>query len=142
MLLNAGAKRDGQDHHSQTPVFLASKEGNEDIVQLLVDNFVNIKIPDDMDQLPVDIAIERGHQKIVDILTNFNAKPLSSVQSTVVLPTYIQQYLGKSKNKKPVSKADVEVAHDTSMHPLLQVQSEAPPAPNRTVKKPKARRTS
>ena len=66
-----GAKRDGQDQHSQTPVFLACKEGNEDIVQLLVDNFVNIKIPDNVDQLPVDIAVERGHQKIVDTLTNF-----------------------------------------------------------------------
>ena len=142
MLLNAGAKRDGQDQHSQTPVFLACKEGNEDIVQLLVDNFVNIKIPNDMDQLPVDIAVERGHQKIVDTLTNFNAKPLSSVQSTVVLPNYIQQYLGKNKNKKPASKTEGEVAHAVSMHPLLQVQSEAPPAPNRTVKKPKAKRTS
>lgn len=108
LLLRRGAKRDLQDDNDETPLFLAVKNGQYEMAKLLLENLANSNIPNDMNQMPRDIAAERRHSNIVELLDNFRLQPLTSVTSCqasdVVLPTYVQ-HIVKKKLKTVTAKA-------------------------------------
>lgn len=73
-LLRAGANRDAQTDKEETPLFLAAKEGSYEAVRLLLDSFANRDITDHMDRLPRDIAQDRLHTDIVQLLDEYNLR--------------------------------------------------------------------
>lgn len=52
----------------ETPLFVAAKECSYEVAKLLVESYANKDIPDYLDKLPLDIAIERQHSKIANLL--------------------------------------------------------------------------
>ena len=58
----------GQD---ETPLFLAAKEGSYTVCQLLLDHYANRNITDHMDRLPRDMALDRRHHDIVQLMDEY-----------------------------------------------------------------------
>lgn len=56
----------------ETPLFLAAREGSCEAVRILLAHFANREITDHMDRLPRDIAQERMHHDIVQLLDEYN----------------------------------------------------------------------
>lgn len=56
----------------ETPLFLAAREGSCHAVKVLLAHFANREITDHMDRLPRDIAQERMHHDIVQLLDEYN----------------------------------------------------------------------
>lgn len=56
----------------ETPLFLAAREGSCEAVKVLLAHFANREITDHMDRLPRDIALERMHHDIVQLLDEYN----------------------------------------------------------------------
>lgn len=56
----------------ETPLFLAAREGSCEAVRVLLAHFANREITDHMDRLPRDIAQERMHHDIVQLLDEYN----------------------------------------------------------------------
>ncbi|XP_072925215.1 neurogenic locus notch homolog protein 3 isoform X3 [Hemitrygon akajei] len=73
VLLKNGANKDMQDSKEETPLFLAAREGSFEAAKMLLDHFANRDITDHMDRLPRDIAQERMHHDIVQLLDEYNA---------------------------------------------------------------------
>ncbi|CAB1341843.1 unnamed protein product [Coregonus sp. 'balchen'] len=71
-LLKNGANKDMQDLKEETPLFLAAREGSCEAVKILLAHFANREITDHMDRLPRDIAQERMHHDIVQLLDEYN----------------------------------------------------------------------
>lgn len=71
-LLKNGANKDMQDLKEETPLFLAAREGSCQAVKVLLAHFANREITDHMDRLPRDIAQERMHHDIVQLLDEYN----------------------------------------------------------------------
>ncbi|KAJ8389078.1 hypothetical protein AAFF_G00122840 [Aldrovandia affinis] len=71
-LLKNGANKDMQDLKEETPLFLAAREGSCEAVKVLLGHFSNREITDHMDRLPRDIAQERMHHDIVQLLDEYN----------------------------------------------------------------------
>ncbi|KAJ8254030.1 hypothetical protein COCON_G00206420 [Conger conger] len=61
-----------QDLKEETPLFLAAREGSCEAVKVLLSHFSNREITDHMDRLPRDIAQERMHHDIVQLLDEYN----------------------------------------------------------------------
>lgn len=59
----------------ETPLFLASREGGHETVKVLLDHYANRDMTDHMDRLPRDIALERRHIDIVDLLDTYKLGP-------------------------------------------------------------------
>lgn len=60
------------DLQEETPLFLAAREGSCEAVKMLLAHFANREITDHMDRLPRDIAQERMHHDIVQLLDEYN----------------------------------------------------------------------
>ncbi|XP_035254880.1 neurogenic locus notch homolog protein 3-like, partial [Anguilla anguilla] len=75
-LLKNGANKDMQDLKEETPLFLAAREGSCEAVRVLLSHFANREITDHMDRLPRDIAQERMHHDIVQLLEHHALSPL------------------------------------------------------------------
>lgn len=71
-LLRNGAKKDAQDEKGQTPLFLGCREGSNQTVRHLLVNYANRKLADNMDMTPEDIAKQRHHHDIVELLTDWS----------------------------------------------------------------------
>lgn len=71
VLLNHGANRDAQDVKEETPLFLAAREGSFQAAKILLEHFANRDITDHMDRLPRDVANERRHLDIVQLLDEY-----------------------------------------------------------------------
>ncbi|KAK5913900.1 hypothetical protein CgunFtcFv8_008384 [Champsocephalus gunnari] len=71
-LLKNSANKDMQDLKEETPLFLAAREGSCEAVKVLLAHFANREITDHMDRLPRDIAQERMHHDIVQLLDEYN----------------------------------------------------------------------
>lgn len=56
----------------ETPLFLAAREGSCEAVKVLLAHFANREITDHMDRLPRDIAQDRMHHDIVQLLDEYN----------------------------------------------------------------------
>uniref|UniRef100_U3JM68 Uncharacterized protein n=1 Tax=Ficedula albicollis TaxID=59894 RepID=U3JM68_FICAL len=72
VLLKNGANRDMQDNKEETPLFLAAREGSFEAAKILLDHFANRDITDHMDRLPRDVAQDRMHHDIVQLLNEYN----------------------------------------------------------------------
>jgi len=64
------ANKDALDAYDQTPLFLAAREGSREAVRALLDTGANRDLPDHMDRLPRDMALERLHHDIARMLDN------------------------------------------------------------------------
>lgn len=92
VLLANGADRDAKNNKEETPLFLAAREGSYECAKLLLDFHANRDITDHMDRLPRDVAIDRRHTDILDLLDNHepSAMPPSAMispSSSVLSPT-------------------------------------------------------
>ena len=56
----------------QTPLFLGCREGSNQTVRHLLVNYANHKLADNMDRTPEDIAKQRHHHGIVELLTDWS----------------------------------------------------------------------
>lgn len=74
VLLQNGANRDAQDNKDETPLFLAAREGSYEAAKVLLDHFANRDVTDHMDRLPRDIAQERLHLDIVNLLDKHHSE--------------------------------------------------------------------
>ncbi|KAK6979870.1 neurogenic locus Notch protein [Biomphalaria glabrata] len=111
-LLKHQANRDAQTAKEETPLFLASREGALESVRTLLDCYANRDLSDHMDRLPKDIALERRHLEIVDLLDNYKVAPpptadlynnvVSHKQPGFVQGQQIRQTKSKSRKKLPV----------------------------------------
>ncbi|KAL4608131.1 hypothetical protein GN956_G25171 [Arapaima gigas] len=59
----------------ETPLFLAAREGSFDVARILLDHCCSREIADHLDRLPRDIAQERMHHDIVQLLDHYNLVP-------------------------------------------------------------------
>ena len=66
----------------ETPLFLAAREGSFKTVKVLLDHYANRDMTDHMDQLPRDVAMERQHTDIVELLDNYKLASPASVHLT------------------------------------------------------------
>lgn len=133
-LLKNGANKDMQDLKEETPLFLAAREGSCEAVKVLLAHFANREITDHMDRLPRDIAQERMHHDIVQLLDEYNTvrspqghggpghhltgghtlSPLMCPPSSF-LPSLKNTPQGK-KNRRPVAKgSSLGGKHATSL---------------------------
>lgn len=71
ILLAHGANRDAQDVHEETPLFLAAREGSLQAVRALLDHAANRDITNHMDRRPRDVARDRMHLDIVELLDKY-----------------------------------------------------------------------
>lgn len=72
-LLGDGCSADLKDFLGRTPLLLATSDGNEAIVKLLLDSgTVDIDVKDERRRTPLWIASEQGHVAIVELLLNTN----------------------------------------------------------------------
>lgn len=136
LLLRRGANRDLQDNNDETPLFLAVKNGRFEMAKLLLENLANSNIPNDMNQMPRNIAAERRYGNIVELLDNFQMRPLLSVTngqtSDVVLPPYIQSMVKKNQKNLAAKSPDSEVPD----HSEVGVSERRPSSTNRPRSKP------
>ncbi|KAH9488307.1 Neurogenic locus notch protein 2 [Bulinus truncatus] len=121
LLLKNHANRDAQTAKEETPLFLASKDGAYESVKVLLDYYANRDLADHMDQLPRDVAMERHHLDIVDLLDNYQiTSPInldgrinSNIQSGPSNKHQARQTKSKSR-KKTSSTKDPLIKSDSS----------------------------
>lgn len=103
LLLAHGANRDAQDVHEETPLFLAAREGSLAAVGTLLEHGANRDITNHMDRRPRDVARDRMHMDIVELLDKYtpSAASLSSPPSLVSNPTVIGPTKPKAKRRQP-----------------------------------------
>lgn len=82
-LLRNNANRDVQDNKEETPLFLAAREGSYETVKVLLEHYANRDMTDHMDQLPRDVALERRHTDIVELLDNYKLASPASVHLAI-----------------------------------------------------------
>ena len=73
ILIKAGADINARNKYGSTPLYLASRNNNIDIVKLLLANYAIINIPDDEGYYPIDLAAEQGRLEIMKLLINSGA---------------------------------------------------------------------
>jgi len=82
----------------ETPLFLASKEGSYDCVELLLSHFANRELTDYMDRLPRDIAAAKMHRDIVDLLErSTNHMGTSHYEQTFAMNQYQKKITTKKR---------------------------------------------
>lgn len=69
LLVESGANVDIQDEDGQTILHLACIENLEGVVRFLHGTGANPNMKDKEERTPIHLATERGHAKIVDMLT-------------------------------------------------------------------------
>uniref|UniRef100_A0A673C0G3 Neurogenic locus notch homolog protein 2-like n=1 Tax=Sphaeramia orbicularis TaxID=375764 RepID=A0A673C0G3_9TELE len=140
-LLKNGANKDMQDLKEETPLFLAAREGSCEAVKVLLAHFANREITDHMDRLPRDIAQERMHHDIVQLLDEYNTvrspqghggaghhlpgghtlSPLMCPPSAF-LPSLKNTPQGK-KNRRPGAKGVLGGQHTTSLKESVKARN-------------------
>lgn len=60
-------------------MFLACREGGHETVKILLDHYANKDITDHMDRLPRDVAFERCHHDIVELLDTYKIATAATV---------------------------------------------------------------
>lgn len=110
MLICHHANVDAQDEYNQTALFLAAREGSYQVAKILLQHGkANADLPDHMERFPRDIALERQHRDISQLIDEFCHGPgtgalstltLSQASGSSVLSAHIQASAGKSRSKK------------------------------------------
>ena len=106
------ANVDAQDEHNQTALFLAAREGSYEVAKLLLQfGKANADLPDHMECFPRDIALERQHHDIAQLIAEF-AHGLAGRDGLPTLPLSQagalmnpQASSGKSRAKKGSASA-------------------------------------
>eukprot|EP00794_Sanderia_malayensis_P015632 gene15632-17210_t len=71
ILTRNGTKVDATDNKGQTALYLAAREGSLRSAKLLLLNFANRNAADNMDQSPIQVAREKGHHDIVELISDW-----------------------------------------------------------------------
>jgi len=120
-LLRHGANRDVQDDKSQTPLFLAAREGSGQVAQLLLQNFANADIADHMDCLPRDVAADRLHRDIVQLFDDYGSMGggQQAGGGMLVPPYTLQKVKHKKSRKHKIASVEADVENLNFAHQLL-----------------------
>ena len=73
LFLKAKAPLNSADNEGITPLLLAAKAGNEDIVEEMLDNGANLHLADNKGRTPLMAASAYGREEIVELLLDENA---------------------------------------------------------------------
>lgn len=67
-VLHVGANTDVMNQIEQTPLHLAAREGNGELVRFLLDKLANPNLTDQDGNIPLDLAAKREHEAVIDLL--------------------------------------------------------------------------
>jgi len=160
LLVSHGANCDAQDDRNQTPLFLAAREGSFNVASILLHHCnANVDLPDHMDCLPRDVAVQRHHMDIVKLLDDCSHLPAAHCSTSLyniehqanalppVANIILPQAAPKSRPKKCTtatqrkpSGRSVNSSADSEDDVLLRAS--ASQMQTAVLKKPKRRRTS
>lgn len=105
MLILHGANKDAQNNKEETPLFLAAREGSYEAAKILLENLANKEITDHMDRLPRDVACERMHMDIVQLLEEYiPPSPATAGILNAGTPALLLSNLLSSSSKTKVKK--------------------------------------
>ncbi|KAJ5930996.1 HET-domain-containing protein [Penicillium verhagenii] len=74
LVLDRGAEIDAKNVNGQTPLIIATENGNENIVKLLLDRGAKIDAKGDFDRSPLHFAAEKANENIVKLLLDKGAE--------------------------------------------------------------------
>jgi len=74
LLLERGADPCVRDNDGQTPLHVASHEGNTSVAQKLLNFGVDVNSPDRQGRTPLQIAVEEGHDQVEKLLLKHGAE--------------------------------------------------------------------
>ena len=77
--IDTGSDIDENGNNGETPVFIAAKEGNVDIVNILLAHGCDIEIPRTDGFTPLDVAIQENQQDVVKILSERHFQNLQNL---------------------------------------------------------------
>ena len=69
-LLEKGANANLADQNGETPLFLAVKSGNEELVRILLDHKADVTIKDNQHKTVFEYAVESNDHTIINLLKN------------------------------------------------------------------------
>ena len=72
-LLTAGANKDAPDKNGATPLHLAAKKGQKEIVEALLTVGADVNAKDNLNHTPLHFAHKRGHKEIAEALLTAGA---------------------------------------------------------------------
>ena len=99
------ANVDAQDEHNQTPLFLAAREGSYQVAQILLQlGKANADLPDHMERFPRDVALERQHRDIAQLIEEFSRGPITTMPVAAGGVPSMQVPASKSRSKKSSSQ--------------------------------------
>lgn len=106
----------------ETPLFLAAREGSYKAAKILLDHYANREIANHMDQLPRDIAAERRHGDIVQLLDEYRVTSPGAFQMQNGIPTspnglHAYMHPHKSKSKQRRNKSNMQTKDHVSYSP-------------------------
>ena len=75
MLVEGGANIEAREERGEknTPLLIAAKNGNAEIVKVLLEKKANIEARNDAGDTPLFVAAKEGHEEIVKMLLNAEA---------------------------------------------------------------------
>ncbi|XP_065317568.1 neurogenic locus notch homolog protein 1-like isoform X2 [Gordionus sp. m RMFG-2023] len=115
LLLKKGANPDAQDLKDETAIFLAAREGSYESAKiLLIDHKANTDIANNVDILPLDVAKERLHSDICQLITHKRERNITTPYDNAS-PTSQSGKTG-ANNKS--------VLCSTKLYPILESASE------------------
>jgi len=74
LLLEHGADPGVRDNDGQTPLHVASREGNLSVAQQLLEFHVDVNSHDSQGRTPFQLAVEGGHDKVEELLLEHGAE--------------------------------------------------------------------
>ena len=109
----------------ETPLFLAAREGSFQCAKILLEFNANRDITDHMDRLPRDIALERLHTDIVQLLDSFIPSTIHSIAS----PQSPKSTLKRTNKSSPCSRPPLPPPRNTqlTMSPPISSPTSHPP---------------
>jgi len=73
-ILRDAAKEEIRLAYEWTPLHVAAKRGNIDVVAAIIDAGADINATSDMHQTPLDIALKQGHKAVAELLRKKGAR--------------------------------------------------------------------
>ena len=84
LLLEHGANPNARNHQLQTPLHLVSRRANSlDILRLLLEHGADLDAKDKNGKTPLQLSLERGHDEVTRLLSEYSNKPMSGSVTTV-----------------------------------------------------------
>ena len=105
----------------QTALFLACREGSEEVVKHLLDVFANATLLDNLDRSPMHIAFERQHMAIVEMLKSHGPYHYQ-------LPPNTRMPVGHSARlQMPLHHPEMTLHHQQHQRPTVHMEQQYPP---------------